>query len=291
MTGENFDLRPHHDTIIYDLHTRAQKMKFLEYSRGEVVDKAPASGATFFRKLIKGSNRKKADKQNEKTCFHEADPVKTESPDGVNPLRKLFSRRNDMCREDSDSTLLIYTSFFDDDEEEEEEEEEEEDNNCQVQLSQLCRSEFTLNDKVPTPAMRARDQPTPIVKKTSTPRPTPIVKDTRIPLELKLVALASCHGEKVDKAPITSTSMCQKWQDADSGSKPYKTNKKISFRLDEPTFNFQTPLSFYQLILVEGNLVSKRVYPEPLAFYQLVLVDGNLVPKRVTQSPSHLSTS
>jgi hypothetical protein len=250
---------------------------------GEVVDKTPASGATFFRALIKGSNRDKPAKRDKKTCCHEADPVKTDSPDKVNFLRKFFSRREDMCRDDSDSTLQTYTSIFDDEEEEEE--------NFQVQLYQPCRSEFTLNHKVSKPAIRTRDPslPTPVVKGTPAPRPTPIIKDTRIPVDLKLVALASCWGEEVDNTSSPGAFMCRAWHDGDSGRRTKTTRKKVSFHLDEPKseLNFKPPVSFYQLILVDGKMVPKRVYPEPLAFYQLILVNGNLVPKRVSQNPSH----
>ncbi len=47
--------------------------------------------------------------------------------------------------------------------------------------------------------------------------------------------------------------------------------KKVSFRTDEPTFelhdddgdegelNFQVPLTFYQLILVDGNLIPEKI--------------------------------
>jgi hypothetical protein len=259
------------------------RMKIPAYNRGEVVDKAPASGATFFRKLIKKSKRNKSAKQEEKTCCHDADPVKTESPGGVTFLRNLFSRREGMCREDSDSTLQTYTSMFDDEEEEEEEEE-----NLQLQPPQSFRSEFTLKHKVSKPAMRTRDQPTPIIKKTNAPRPTPIIKDTRIPLELKLV-VASCRGDEVDKPPSSGAFIWRKSHRGSNGSKTNKTKKKVSFRLDKPKseLNVQAPQSFYQLMIFDGNLVPKRVYPEPRAFYQLILVDGNLVPKRVTRSPSH----
>jgi hypothetical protein len=260
------------------------KMKILAYNLGEVVDKAPASGAFFFRTLIKGSsNRNKTAKQEAKTCCHEFDLIKTESTGGVHFLQKLFSRREGMCQDDSESTLQTYTSMLDDEEEEDEE-------SFHVQLSQPCQSEFTLRHKVPKPAMCIRDQPTNIAKKTPAPRPTPLIKDTHIPLELKLVVHASCRGEEVDKPPYSAGAfISRKSRRGSNGSKTDKIQNKVSFRSDKPKseLNIQAPQSFYQLMMVDGNLVPKRVYPEPRAFYQLILVNGNLVPKRVTQSPSH----
>jgi hypothetical protein len=92
------------------------------------------------------------------------------------------------------------------------------------------------------------DQLTPITKKTRVPLPTPIIEGTAF--------------------------MRRKWQDGDSASKANKTNKKVSFRMDEPKFelddgddddddecvlNFQGPLIFYQLILFDGNLVPEKI--------------------------------
>jgi hypothetical protein len=90
-------------------------------------------------------------------------------------------------------------------------------------------------------AEEEEDQPTPSTKKNRSPQATTIIKDTSIPLELQNYFLAL-----ISVPP--GAFICRKSQGGSTGSKTNTTKK-----------NVQAPLIFYQLILVDGNLVPEKI--------------------------------